>query len=175
MGEVNLAGQLAGFIAFGLCIVAFASRDDDRLLLALLFANVAFTAQYLFFGAMAAAGVTTVNLLRILLARRYYGSRPVLVGVLVATGAVTAFNWQGPLDFLPLAAGFLGTVAMLALRGIPMRACLAAAALCWLMLNISIGSVGATVAELLALATNLTTMARLASAKRREDSSLSVH
>ncbi|PWG64408.1 YgjV family protein [Sediminicurvatus halobius] len=157
-----LAGQLLGLTALTLCVAAFASRRDDRLMVLLISANVAFALHFLCFGSTTAAALTALIVLRICLARRYKGSVAVMAALLMASAAAAALTWQSPLDLLPLTAAVLGTIGMFLLRGIPMRLLLAAAALAWTLNNILIGSIGGTLAELLVLATNLVTMLRLA-------------
>lgn len=44
-----LLGQAVSLVALMLCLVAFASRRDDRLFVLLIFANVAFAAQFALF------------------------------------------------------------------------------------------------------------------------------
>ena len=155
------AGQGSGFLALALCITAFACKSDDRLMVILIFANCSFALQYLLFGSYVAASLVGLVLIRIVLARRFKGSRTVLGTMITTNLVVAALVWQGPLDLFALAAALLGTVGMIALSGIPMRIVLAGAALCWLCLNLALGSVGAALAEALALVANLVTIARL--------------
>ncbi|KFF47445.1 membrane protein [Gammaproteobacteria bacterium MFB021] len=161
LDATTLAAQLGGLIALGFIILAFASRQDDRLLLHLIFANVAFAVHFLLFGEWTAAGITLLVIVRILLARRYRGDWRVMLGMLALNLAVALAVARGPADLWPLVATLFGTVGMFMLRGIPMRLCLAAAALAWLINNALIGSLGGIVAELLALVTNLVTIWRL--------------
>lgn len=155
------AGQGFGFLALALCIAAFSCRVDDRLMVILIFANCSFAIQYLLFGSFVAASLVGLVLIRIVLARRFKGSLTVL-GAMIATNLmVAAIVWQGPLDLLALTAALLGTVGMISLSGIPMRIVLAGAALCWLCLNLALGSIGAALAEALAFCANLVTIARL--------------
>ncbi len=161
-----LAGQAVSLVALGLCLLAFASKDDDRLLVLLISANVAFALHFVLFESWVAAGVTVLVVVRIVLVRRYKGSWPIMLALLGATGLVAALTWQGPLDVFPLLAGVLGAIGMFMLRGIPMRFVLAAAALAWTLNNIMIGSIGGTVAEALIMVTNLVTIARLHRDKR---------
>lgn len=162
-----LAGQVLGLIALALCIVAFASRDDDRLFVVLILANAAFAAHFMLLQSWVAAGITCVIVLRIVLVRRYKGSWRLMV-LLLAMSVVTAMlTWQRPLDILPLSATVLGTFGMFMLRGIPMRLLLAGGALLWMLNNLLIGSIGGTLAEALILVTNLITVTRLARAGRR--------
>lgn len=160
-----LAGQVLGLVALGLCILAFASRDDDRLLFILVGANVAFALHFVLFGAWTAAALTGLIILRIMLARRYRGSLALATLMLAASGVAAALTWRAPIDALPLVATVLGTIAMFLLRGIPMRVLLALAAFTWTLNNLLIGSIGGAVAEALILATNLVTIARLMRAR----------
>lgn len=158
-------GELVGLVALLLCVAAFASKDDDRLLAILVSANVAFAVQFAAFGAWVASAISAVIILRIILARRMQGSWTACVAILVLTGTVAALTWSGPIDIFPLAAGLAGTYAMFMLRGIPMRLGLAVAATCWAITNYLTGSMGALAAEVIVLATNVITIARLARRK----------
>ncbi|MCE8017740.1 YgjV family protein [Halomonas sp. MCCC 1A17488] len=156
-----LLGQGVSLVALTLCIVAFASKRDDRLFVLLLFANVAFAAQFALFESWVAAGISALIVLRIALVRRFRRNRALMLGMLLATLAVAALTWSGPRDIPALAAGLLGTYGMFMLSGIPMRLALAGAALCWVASNVLAGSIGGTVAESLIFLTNVFTMLRL--------------
>lgn len=156
-----LLGQTVSLVALALCVAAFASRRDDRLLLLALFANVAFAVQFALFQSWVAAGISALIVLRIALVRRFPGNATVMTAMLIATAVVAALTWNGPRDIPALAAGLLGTYGMFMLRGIPMRAMLAGAAFCWIISNALAGSFGGTLAETLILATNLITIWRI--------------
>ncbi len=156
-----IAGQIVSLIALALCIVGFASKRDDRLFVLLIFANVAFAAQFALFESWAAAGISALIVLRVMLVRRCKGSWTIMTLMLVATLAVAAVTWEGWLDAAAIAAGLLGTFGMFMLEGIAMRAFLAAAALCWVVSNALIGSLGGTIAESLIFVTNGITIFRL--------------
>ncbi len=66
-----ILGQAVSFTALALCIVAFSSKRDDRLFVILVFANVAFAAQFALFQSWVASGISALIVLRIVLARRY--------------------------------------------------------------------------------------------------------
>jgi hypothetical protein len=162
-----LAGQTCGLVALVICVVAFASKSDDRLLVLLISANVAFAFQYIFFQSWTAAALTMLVIARIVLARRYRGSKAVMAGVLLASAIAAAFTWQSWVDMLPIGAMVLGTLGMFLMRGIPMRVCLGVAALLWMFNNLLIGTIGGTIAEGLIVITNIITIVRLARAKRK--------
>jgi len=162
-----IAAQLGGLVALGFIMIAFASRQDDRLLVHLIFANIAFAAHFALFGQWTAAGISLLVIARILLARRFKGRWSMMLPVLAVNVIVALVTASEPADLWPLAAGVFGTFGMFMLRGIPMRLCLAAAAVAWLTNNLLIGSIGGIVAELLALGTNLVTMWRIYRAHQR--------
>ncbi|MGM0785695.1 MAG: YgjV family protein [Pseudomonadota bacterium] len=163
-----LIGQGVSLTALALCVVAFASKRDDRLFVLLLFANVAFATQFALFESWVAAGISALIVLRIALARRFHANRRLMYLMLTATLAITVLMWAGPRDIPALAAGLLGTYGMFMLRGIAMRLVLAAAAFCWIVSNVLAGSIGGTLAETLIFVTNLITILRL----RRDANSL---
>ena len=148
-------------------MLAFSSKQDDRLLALLLSANVAFALQFLFFQSWTAAALTTLVIVRISLARRYPGSKRVMTFVLAASGVAAALTWQGWADLPALVAMVLGTMGMFLLRGIPMRICLGLAAVAWMLSHILVGSVGGTLAEALVLFTNAVTIYRIYQDRQR--------
>ena len=159
MSLTEMAGQAVSLIALGFCIVGFASKRDDRLMVLLISANVAFAIQFALFGSWTAAVLSLLVIGRIVLARRYLGNWKVMLAA--------ALTWRTPVDFFAIGAAMFGTVGMFMLRGIPMRLTLAAAAICWMLNNLLIGSVGGTLAEGMVVVTNFVTILRLARMKRR--------
>lgn len=156
-----LLGQSVSLVALALCLVAFASKRDDRLFVLLIFANVAFAAQFALFESWVAAGISALIVLRIALVRRFPRNLRLMTAMLLATLAVAALTWSGPQDIPALTAGLLGTWGMFMLSGIPMRLTLAVAALCWVVSNLLAGSIGGTLAESLIFVTNVITVLRL--------------
>jgi len=155
-------GQFFGLVSLVLCVLAFASKKDDRLLVLLISANVAFALQFMAFGSWTAAALSVLVIARIALARRYPRNLAVMAGVLAASGLAALLTWQNWADLPALVAMVLGTVGMFMLRGIPMRVFLGLAALAWLVSHALVGAVGGMLAEALVLATNLITIYRLA-------------
>lgn len=161
-----MAGQFFGLVSLILCVVAFASKRDDRLLTLLLCANVAFALQFVAFESWTAAVLTGLVICRIALARRYPGSKSAMGVVLTASGLASFLTWQGWADLPAIVAMVLGTVGMFMLRGIPMRLFLGVAALAWMLSHLLVGSVGGTLAEALVLLTNAITIYRLSRHKQ---------
>lgn len=157
----TMIGQFFGLASLILCVLAFSSKNDDRLLVLLLSANVAFALQFMVFGSWTAAALTVLVIVRIALARRYPGSKLVMFVVLAVSGVAAALTWQSWADLPAVVAMFLGTLSMFLLRGIPMRVFLGLAAVCWMLSHILVGSVGGTLAEGLVIIANTITIYRL--------------
>jgi Bacterial inner membrane protein len=162
-----LLGQGFSLMALGLCLAAFADKDDRRLLLLLLLANAAFAVQFGLLGSWVACGVTCVITLRIFLVRTFYRSVLVMSCVLLATLGIAALTWTGLTDAPALVGGMLGTIGMFAFRGSAMRWWLSAGGCCWILSNFLAGSIGGVVAESLILSTNLATIWRIDTDKRK--------
>lgn len=163
----TMAGQFFGLLSLALCVMAFSSKQDDRLLVLLLSANVAFALQFMILGSLTAAALSLLVIARIALARRYPGSKSVMAIILSASGMASVLTWQSWADLPAIVAMVLGTIGMFLLRGIPMRIALGLAALAWTFSHILVGSVGGTLAEILVLVTNAITIFRLYRAKQR--------
>ncbi|RJS93628.1 YgjV family protein [Salinisphaera sp. Q1T1-3] len=162
------AGQGFGLIALALCVAGFANKRDDRLFVLLLFANVAFALQFALFRSWAAAAIAALIVLRVHLVRRYKQHWSVMLAMAGATLVAALITWSAPRDAWALAAGLIGTYGMFMHDGPTMRWMLAAAAFCWVISNLLIGSLGGTLAESLILITNLVTIARLHRSSRAE-------
>jgi len=163
----TLAGQFFGLVSLVLCVLAFSSKQDDRLLVLLISANVAFVLQFLFFESWTAAALSLLVIARIALARRFPGSVKAMIVVLSASGVASLLTWQSWADLPAMIAMALGTVGMFLLRAIPMRVFLGLAALAWAVSHALASSVGGTLAEVLVFSTNAITIYRLYRAKQR--------
>lgn len=109
MSTAEIFGQIFGVIALAFCIAGFANRNDDRLMVLLISANVAFALMFACFQSWTAAALTVLVIVRITLARRYPGNR-VFLAVLLAVNLVVAWaTWKSVTDIFPLTAAVLGT------------------------------------------------------------------
>jgi len=157
----EILGQLFGLVALAFCIAGFANKNDDRLMVLLISANVAFALMFAFFESWTAAALTVLVIVRIALARKYQGNWAIMAAMLMVNALVAWATWRTATDVFPLAAAILGTIGMFLLRGIPLRLVLGLAAFCWMLNNIVIGSVGGILAEAIVLVTNVITIYRL--------------
>lgn len=166
-GYSLVAGQFFGLVSLVLCVLAFSSKQDDRLLMLLLSANVAFALQFMVLESWTASALSLLVIARIAFARRYPNSKAVMAVILTVSGVASVLTWQNWADLPAIVAMVLGTVSMFLLRGIPMRVFLGLAALAWMLSHILVGSVGGTLAEAMVLLTNAITIYRLYRSKQR--------
>lgn len=162
-----IAGQIAGFIALGLFIAGFANKDDRKLLLILIAANIAIVLQFALLESWVASAMTCIVILRIMLARKYHRNLHIMVGLLVLTLLTALITWRDWSDAPALVAGLVGTIGMFAFKGSIMRWWLFCAAFFWVLSNIVAGSIGGILAESLVMAINLVTIWRIELDKRR--------
>ncbi|GAB2720594.1 YgjV family protein [Halomonas garicola] len=163
----TVAGQFFGLVALILSVLAFSSRQDDRLMVLMLSANVAFALQFAMFQSWTAAALSLLVLARIELARRYPRSKAAMAAVLTASIVAAVLTWQSLADLPAVAAMVLGTVSMFLLRGIPMRVFLGLGAVAWTLSHLIVGSVGGALAEMMIIVTNAVTVYRLYRVRRR--------
>ncbi|WNK21016.1 YgjV family protein [Halomonas piscis] len=163
----TVAGQFFGLVALILSVLAFSSRQDDRLMVLLLSANVAFALQFAMFQSWTAAALSLLVLARIECARRYPRSKMAMAAVLTASLVAAWLTWQSWADLPAVAAMVLGTVGMFLLSGIPMRVLLGLAAVAWTLSHLIVGSVGGALAEMMIIVTNAVTVYRLYRIRQR--------
>jgi len=167
MTIAEMLGQFFGLVALAFCIAGFANKNDDRLMVLLISANVAFVLMFASFQSWTAAALTVLVIVRIALARRFQGNWWLMLGMLAVSGLAAWATWQSMTDIFPVMAMVFGTVGMFMLRGIPLRVVLGLAAFSWMLNNIVIGSIGGILAEGMVLVTNAITIVRLYRLRRK--------
>lgn len=70
MTLAEVLGQVCGLVALGFCIAGFANKNDDRLMVLLISANVAFALMFAFFESWTASALTVLVIVRITLDRK---------------------------------------------------------------------------------------------------------
>jgi hypothetical protein len=143
----TLIAQGVGLAAFVIAIVALSSKDDTRLkwLLALAAATIAL--HFTLLGAYVAACVMALNSSRFVLAN-YSGTKGFAFLYIAAYIGFGAWNYQAPVDLLPVASGMIGTLAVFCFSGIRMRALLLTCSVLWLTHNSIQGSLGGILMEI---------------------------
>jgi len=137
---LDLLAQAVGGAAAALGISAWQLRRDAHLILALAGTAGLWCLHFLLMGALTAAAVNAVTILRNVLAVAW--PRPALgyafIGAYLAAGVMT---WRSPWDLLPTLAVCLGAASVFLAGGLTRRAGLLAGALLWLVFNAHAGSI----------------------------------
>lgn len=158
--SLYLFAQALGFVSYGLGIYCFYQRDDKRLKTIMLVMNLNNAVHFLLLGAATASLGAVISVFRTGLALKT-SKKSVAMGFIFITlvlGYYVADSWQ---DIFPILGSVIGTYALYCLSGIKMRLAFFCGALCWLMNNILVGSIGGTMLEITLLIINGNTIRRL--------------
>lgn len=158
--DVFSPAQWLGYLAFVLGVSAFLQRSDRRLKYMVAAESAAYAAHFLLLGNGPATSSALLTAFRSVLAAR--SRSPWLAGTIVALNvALGALVSKGGMDFLPVIASSMGTVAVFLLQGIPMRLTLLCATGLWLANNILSRSIGGTLLETTIALTSVFTILRM--------------
>ncbi|MBL8251917.1 MAG: YgjV family protein [Candidatus Competibacter sp.] len=163
LGDVFAANPLAqavGLVAFGLGILTFSQRNDQRLRIFLTAFCAVIGAHFFLLGAPAGAYAAWLSGVRSYVS--IYTRHVAVMGFFLLLIWVTTIpNIIRPLQWLAVIGATLGTWALYRERGIRMRAIILAATACWLVHNIAVGSIGGALIESCFLLVNSHTIFRL--------------
>lgn len=162
--EFNFA-QAVGLLSFILGIVCFYQKDDRKLKIVMVAMNVNHALHFALLGATTAVASSILSLLRTFLAIHTDSKAMAYLFIVVTAswGVYLADHWY---DLFPVVGSCIGTYTVFCLRGIIMRVGFLAGAVCWLINNILVGSIGLTLLESTLILVNLNTIRRLHLAKK---------
>ena len=157
--EFNFA-QAVGLVSFALGIVCFYQKDDRKLKIVMVVMNLNHALHFALLGATTAVASSILSLVRTFLA--LHTDSKVIAFVFIAITAGWGFyladHWY---DLFPVLGSCIGTYTVFCLKGIVMRLGFLAGAICWLINNILVGSIGLTLLETTLIIVNLNTIRRL--------------
>ena len=158
--------QLLGFVSFALGISTFYQKNDRRLKIIMLIFNLNHLVHFFLLGSMVSTLSTGLSALRT--ASSIYTSSKRIAAVFAVIGIVfgiaIADNWW---DLWPIVGMTIGTVAIFTLEGVAMRIAFVVGAICWLINNILVGSIGGTLLEATLISVNCLTIFRIVRDKKR--------
>ncbi len=158
--DVPFIAQALGFVSFGLGVSTFYQNDDRKLKIIMLIFNLNHLLHYFLLGSMTSALSAALSALRtgsaIYTSSKYVAAAFIVLGL--GFGLKLADNWW---DMWPIFGTVIGTYAVFMLQGIAMRVAFIVGAICWLINNIIVGSIGGTLLEMTLLTVNCTTIYRL--------------
>ncbi|MEX3071616.1 YgjV family protein [Vibrio alginolyticus] len=158
--DISFVAQALGFVSFGLGVSTFYQKDDRRLKIIMLIFNLNHLLHFFLLGSMTSALSAALSALRtgsaIYTSSKYVAAIFIVLGL--GLGLKLADNWW---DMWPIFGSAIGTYAVFMLQGIAMRVAFIVGAVCWLINNIIVGSIGGTLLEMTLLTVNCMTIYRL--------------
>lgn len=152
--------QLLGLLSFLIGLYAFSQKSDHKLKVSLGCLFICQTLHFYFLGVPTAAAANFLSFIRTIasvwLNKPYMGW--LFIGLNIVWGG---FLFTSPLGVLPIIAACLGTYGLFFLSGIKLRLAFMTGAICWIINNIIVGSIGGVLLETMVLVTNLITIVRL--------------
>lgn len=156
----NPLAQSVGLLAFGLGILTFAQRSDQRLRVFLTVFCAVIGAHFLLLGTPAAAYAAWLSGIRsyVSIHTRHVA---VMGFFLIVVWVMAIPTITRPVQWLAVVGASLGTWALYREQGIRMRVIILGGTACWLIHNIAVGSIGGALIESCFLGVNSHTIFRL--------------
>ncbi|MBV1842618.1 YgjV family protein [Photobacterium ganghwense] len=152
--------QALGFVSFALGISTFYQKDDRKLKIVMLIFNLNHLVHFLLLGSLVSALSALLSALRT--ATAIYVSSIKVAALFISISLISGFWLADNLwDLWPILGTVIGTYSVFMLKGIAMRLGFLAGATCWLINNLSIGSIGGSLLEMTVISVNIITIYRL--------------
>jgi hypothetical protein len=152
--------QCVGYVAFVLGALAFSQKSDRRLKILNGLQSLVYAVHFMLLGNLPASASSTTSGIRNFVALKTRS--PYVAALIIAVNVALGFIFaKSSLGWLPVIASCGGTIAILTMRGIPMRLLLLVCTLLWLVNNVVSGSIGGTLLECTIATSNVATMFRL--------------
>jgi len=152
--------QCVGYVAFVLGTAAFSQKNDRRLKILNGAQSLVYAVHFMLLGNLAASASSTTSGVRNFIALKTRS--PYVAALIIVLNVALGFTFaKSGLGWLPVFASCGGTIAVLTMRGVPMRLLLLVCTLLWLVNNILSGSIGGTLLECVIATANSSTIFRL--------------
>ncbi|BFM13216.1 YgjV family protein [Simiduia litorea] len=149
--------QMLGLLSFALGIACFYQQQDLRLKQLMVLLNINNALHFFLLGGITACLSSLISALRNTLAIKFQSAwlATLFIAITLVLGLPLIHH---PADWLPLLGSCIGSYAVFCCTGIKLRGIFLLGALCWLLNNIWLGSIGGTLLETMLLITNLRTI-----------------
>lgn len=149
--------QSLGLLSFALGIACFYQKQDIKLKQLMVLLNINNALHFFLLGGITACISSLISAVRNALAIKFHSAwlAALFIAITLALGLPLIHH---PADWLPLLGGCIGSYAVFCCTGIKLRVIFLLGALCWLLNNIWLGSIGGTLLETMLLFTNLRTI-----------------
>lgn len=166
-----ILGQGLGIIALFIGITVFLQKDDLRLKYRLAIYTLVMSAHFFLLGAYSAGISAGLNGTRTLVSIRY--PRIIFMYLFMALTLLFAgAQVSTAIELLPIIGTLLSTYALFKLDGIKMRCFMLCSTACWVIYNISLGTIGGIIIESIFLVINGSTTYRIFKTQRETKKTL---
>jgi len=158
--DQQLAAQVLGFFSFVLGIYAFYQKDDKKLKIIMVIFNLNHLVHFILLGSIVSALSTLLSAIRTTTAIYISSARVAALFIIIGLSGA-AYLADSIWDLWSMLGMSIGTYAVFVLKGIQMRIAFILGAICWLINNILVGSIGGILLEATLISVNITTIIRL--------------
>lgn len=166
--DQQLAAQVLGFFSFVLGIYAFYQKDDKKLKIIMVIFNLNHLVHFILLGSIVSALSTLLSAIRTTTAIYISSARVAALFIIVGLSSA-AYLADSLWDLWSMLGMSIGTYAVFVLKGIQMRIAFILGAICWLINNILVGSIGGILLEATLISVNITTIIRLLREQKLSD------
>ena len=160
MIDQQVVAQILGFLSFALGIYTFYQKDDKKLKIIMVVFSLNHMIHFILLGSIVSALSTLLSAIRTTTA--IYISSVRVAAVFIIIGLSSAFYLADSIwDLWSMLGMSIGTYAVFVLKGIQMRIAFLLGAICWLINNILVGSIGGVLLEATLISVNIITIIRL--------------
>ena len=160
MIDQQVVAQILGFLSFALGIYTFYQKDDKKLKIIMVVFSLNHMIHFILLGSIVSALSALLSAIRTTTSI-YISSTKVAI-LFILLGLCSGFYLADSIwDLWAVLGMSLGTYAVFVLKGIPMRIVFVLGAMCWLINNILVGSIGGVLLEATLITVNVTTIVRL--------------
>jgi len=166
--DQQVAAQVLGFFSFVLGIYAFYQKDDKKLKIIMVIFNLNHLVHFILLGSIVSALSTLLSAIRTTTAIYISSARVAIVFIIIGLSSA-AYLADSLWDLWSMLGMSIGTYAVFVLKGIQMRIAFILGAICWLINNILVGSIGGILLEATLISVNITTIIRLLREQKLSD------
>ncbi|EGU34518.1 hypothetical protein VIBRN418_15643 [Vibrio sp. N418] len=157
--EWDLA-QAIGMFGFVIGALAFLHRDGQRFRLHLMVFQFIMCGHFVMMDAMVAAFGSGISAIRSYSSTKTQSTAVMVFFIIMIWGmGLPQLNYY--YELLPIVGSTVATFALFKFQGLTMRLLMLASSCCWVVNNLLMGSIGATLMEIIFIGVNCTTILRL--------------
>ena len=166
MVDQQFIAQFLGFVSYALGIYAFYQKDDKKLKVIMFVFSLNHAIHFLLLGTVVSALSAVLSAIRTGTAI-YVSSKRVAALFIIIGLASGIYLMDNIWELWSILGMSFGTYSVFVLKGIPMRIGFLLGATCWLINNISVGSIGGSLLEATLISVNIITILRLLRDQRK--------